>query len=469
MKKILNKLMLGAGTLGIIVAGAAAFSAFEAHVINVTARIENALSVPVKFLDFGTVFPQEHLEQAVDVNLSASFLAEDRVDDVEYFIRQKPKCAITTSGGTAFDNTIGQDGAHMYTKTAHIKFGDDPSTTEFVESYYWDCGEAPRVIAEGETWGLLPNLCPYISKDGEKLDIDGARSVDQITKSFHTPFTVGSSSVSWLDTKGRLSKQDKDTQDKWVIDLAVPCFGGYCAQDWLSFVRAESGRSEMTQEEANSFTQPIENEHKIFGCDLWIEVAGISLPGGNLCSEQLDLALVIDRSGSISESELTTMKTAAHSFVNALGLSTNGPHGAQVSFSTTATLDVELTDNAATLNAAIDALASGGLTNLQQALDTAAAELASVRDRADGTSPDFIVLITDGQPTTGGDAAVAAANAKAAGITVYVVGVGVDAGTENFLKNTVASSASHYFGAADFTLLESTLAGLAVCENQIPN
>ncbi len=475
MKKILNKLILGVGTLGVILAGAAAFSAFEAHVINVTARIENALNVPVKFLDFGTVFPQEHLEKTIDVNLSASFLAENRVDDVEYFIRQKPKCAITTNNGGSFDNSVGPDGAHMYTRTAHVKFGDDPSTNEVVESYYWDCGEAPRVLAvddtqtvninEAESWGLLPNLCPYISKDGEKLDIDGPLSVDQVTKSFHTPFVVGTSTVSWLDTKGRLSKQDQDTQDKWVIDLAVPCFGGYCAQDWLDFVRRETGNLDTTLEQANAFTQPIENEHKVFGCDLWVEVAGISLPGGGLCSDQLDLALVIDRSGSISDTELNTMKTAAHAFVTALGLSDTGPHGAQVSFSTDATLDVQLTGSSTPLHTAIDALLAGGLTNLQQALDTASAELASARDRNDATSPDFIVLITDGQPTAGGDAAAAAAAAKAAGIKIYVVGVGVTAGTEDFLKNTVASAPSYYYSASDFTLLQSVLASLAVCEN----
>src|SRR3989338_2228720 len=99
LKKYLIRAGLAAGTVGVIVAGAAAFSAFEAHVINVTARIENALSVPTEPIDFGTVFPQEELDATFPVVLSQSFLDEDRVDDVEYIIRQKPKCAITAEDG----------------------------------------------------------------------------------------------------------------------------------------------------------------------------------------------------------------------------------------------------------------------------------------------------------------------------------------------------------------------------------
>src|SRR3989338_11436143 len=76
------------------------FAAFEAHVVNVTARIENALSVPVEPIAFGTVFPQEKLFRELPVRLSQSFFDEGRVDDVEYFIRQKPKCGVTTDNGT---------------------------------------------------------------------------------------------------------------------------------------------------------------------------------------------------------------------------------------------------------------------------------------------------------------------------------------------------------------------------------
>ncbi|MDD5626611.1 MAG: DUF642 domain-containing protein [Patescibacteria group bacterium] len=51
-------------------------SAFEAHVVNVTAKIENALDVPITELDFGTVFPEEVLNKTMAVNLSESFMEQ---------------------------------------------------------------------------------------------------------------------------------------------------------------------------------------------------------------------------------------------------------------------------------------------------------------------------------------------------------------------------------------------------------
>ncbi len=49
-------------------------AAFEAHILNVTATIDNALFVPLKDLLFGTVFPQEKLDKEIEVSLSQSYL-----------------------------------------------------------------------------------------------------------------------------------------------------------------------------------------------------------------------------------------------------------------------------------------------------------------------------------------------------------------------------------------------------------
>src|SRR3989344_411878 len=248
---MLKKLALGAAGIAMAVATVPMFAAFEAHVINVTARIENALSVSTNALDFGTVFPQEHLDKPLSIELSRSFLAEDRVDDVEYFIRQKPKCGITSQNGTVLD--------HTSTVTGHVSLGP-------VDEVIIDCGPAPRTLVTGETWGVLPSLCEYISKEDDKTpDNDGSLA------SFHEPFTFANRQLVWNDTKGRLAKSENDIVDNWTIDLAVPCFGGYCAQDWANFVHGINPTADPSQ-----YTQPIANEHKVFGCDLWIEVSGVS-------------------------------------------------------------------------------------------------------------------------------------------------------------------------------------------------
>jgi len=72
MKRIALSLIAGV----VVIVSVIGVAAFEAHVVNVTAKIENALSVPIKEIKFGTVFPQEKLDQSFDVTLSGSFLEQ---------------------------------------------------------------------------------------------------------------------------------------------------------------------------------------------------------------------------------------------------------------------------------------------------------------------------------------------------------------------------------------------------------
>ena len=235
----MKKIFLGLGALALVMVAVPMFSAFEAHVINVTATIENALSVPIKAIDFGTVFPQEYLKESLGITLSDSFLAENRVDDVDYFIRQKPKCGVTNADGTQI---VGP------TWTGHVVVGDNPFTANVVETYYVDC-DADRPIQvlqhpNPEFW-LLPSLCEYISKHPDNVNNQSATSTNDGTlPSFHEPFVIQNNAVVWNDTKGHLAKSESDTTDNWVIDLAVPCFGGNCAQDWASFVASHNDTRE---------------------------------------------------------------------------------------------------------------------------------------------------------------------------------------------------------------------------------
>ena len=450
MKKTLTRFGIGLATIAVVVAGAAAFSAFEAHVINVTAKIENALNVPLRALNFGTVFPQEKLDKTFDVTLSQSFQDEDRVDDVDYFIRQKPKCGLPVVGTP----TNGQE---------YSAFGQ---VTE-------DANGGFKCVDADKGYVMLPLLCPYLSKSEITTDGTGAENDGAALSAFHGPINL----VDWnlavaksFDVKGHLVKAAGDISDTWNIDLKVPCFGGHCAQDWESFVEDVNPNAI-----AANYVQPIANEHKLYGCDLWLEVFSISLPGNDLCSEQADIMLVLDESGSIAgpPDNMPTLKNAANSFVDALQL--NGAHAGMVSFSATAALDVHVDNNDPNvLHTAINAMTASGMTNLEDALQDATAELDNPgdgHDRADATSPDFIVLITDGAPTTsnsGGDpatdAAAAAAAAKAAGITIYVVGVNVTPATSAYLSGTIATSVDdHYFDVENFEDLEAILLQLASC------
>jgi len=238
--------------LAAVAFGVVGMSAFEAHVINVTATIENALSIPVEPINYGTVFPQEQLDRQITVALSDSFNSERRVDDVSYIIRQKPKCAITSANGTVL---VGP------TATGHISLGQ-------ADEIIIDCGPAPRQLTDGETWGVLPSLCQYLSK--HKVDQDNQTQEVEIP-AFHQPWTIVGHQVVWNEAKGYLTKAGLDVTDNWNIDLKVPCFGGQCGQDWAAFVQAANAAADPAE-----YTQSTANEHKVFGCDLWFEVTGVS-------------------------------------------------------------------------------------------------------------------------------------------------------------------------------------------------
>ncbi len=195
-------------------------------------------------------------------------------------------------------------------------------------------------------------------------------------------------------------------------------------------------------------------------------------PPVTACS-QADVMLVLDRSGSINSTELSQLKTAAKDFIDALGLSSLGIHAGKSSFATTGNLNHHLSENATSIKSAIDAMVSGGFTNLKEGIDLAKAELdnpGDLHDRIDLTSPDKMIIITDGHPnrplpaSTADDvAATSADNARVAGVEIFVVGVGSDV-NETYLKNEIANSPSHYYSASDYSGLKTTLENLDLCQ-----
>jgi hypothetical protein len=69
-----------------VLSGVAAVSAYEAHLINVTAHVENALWVDTDNITFGTVFPEEWIVKHREVRLSDSAELEKgtAVGDLDY-------------------------------------------------------------------------------------------------------------------------------------------------------------------------------------------------------------------------------------------------------------------------------------------------------------------------------------------------------------------------------------------------
>lgn len=192
----------------------------------------------------------------------------------------------------------------------------------------------------------------------------------------------------------------------------------------------------------------------------------------NLCFDQADVMLVLDRSASIDAGEMTSLKNAANAFVTAMNPD-GGVHMGQTSFSDTGTLDQVLTGDATALHNAINALTSGGYTNLYNGIHLANVELAGGND---GPAPDYMVAITNGQPNRPGCPGVpscaaarnAAANeadaARLAGVEIFVVGVGSDVDS-TYLINEIADDPAHYFYVGDYSELQAILQAIANCQN----
>jgi len=222
MKKVVISLV----AVGVVVAGVATMSAFEAHVINVTAKIENALSVLPTEIDFGTVFPQEYLTDEFTVELSTSFLEEERADDVHYVIRQKPK-------------PIWEE---------PLECGQEFADIEEARAY---CHDHPEDLN-----CCYLSLCPYLSK----LDGDPDDNNDTGVPSYYVEDGNGDycEAPNPDYATGFLSKLAADISDLWIVDLKVPPVAGFVGQDWPVDCPTVA-----------------ENEQE-YGCDLWIEVTEVS-------------------------------------------------------------------------------------------------------------------------------------------------------------------------------------------------
>ena len=224
----MKKGLLIFGAVAIAIAVVPLFAAFEAHIINVTAHIENALSVDATPIDFGTVFPQEYIDdENITIALSDSFLDADRVDDVEYVIKQKPKCKRTELCPPV---------------------GVDPDCSLYVPVDR-TTHECPAGYAE------MLSLCPYLSKTNDESD--GTETENDTS---HRSYFQGQSCLTTPDpdATGRLSKIAGDTSDLWTIDLKVPPVEGTVGQDWPAGCPT------------------VAENNQDYGCDLWIEVTEIS-------------------------------------------------------------------------------------------------------------------------------------------------------------------------------------------------
>ena len=216
----------------------------------------------------------------------------------------------------------------------------------------------------------------------------------------------------------------------------------------------------------------ITNSNKVINvsrvdCDGAFRVTIALTAAPDIVSNPTDIALVLDRSGSMTGTPLANMKAGAKKFIDIIETATDGTqdgvigsgsHIGIVSFASAAVADTPLITSVATLKSAVDSLSAGGNTNHADAFTKA----IQLFDPA-SSNHKVIVMFTDGNTTTGAPPAPVAAAARSAGITIYCIGlVGSDGIDVSALNNWATDpDASHVAVTPDDAELEDLFAQLA--------
>ena len=147
----------------------------------------------------------------------------------------------------------------------------------------------------------------------------------------------------------------------------------------------------------------------------------------DIISNPTDIALILDRSGSMAGTPLASMKTGAKTFIDIISQSTGGQPTGEigsgsrigiVSFANTAVQDTQMITSVDDLKAAVDGLTAGGNTNHADAFSQALA----LFDPSSGNAK-VMVMFTDGNTTTGAPPAPVAAAPRAQGVVIYCIGL----------------------------------------------
>ena len=153
----------------------------------------------------------------------------------------------------------------------------------------------------------------------------------------------------------------------------------------------------------------------------------------DIVNNPTDIVLILDRSGSMEQS-LPALQNAANVFIDIIDESTDGVQDGTigggsrmgiVSFADEATQDTQLITSVAALKAAVNALDAEGSTNHADAFTKALALFDP-----QSTNAKVMVMVTDGVSTAGGNANIVAAAAKAAGVTIYIIGLSGNGGID---------------------------------------
>ncbi len=174
---------------------------------------------------------------------------------------------------------------------------------------------------------------------------------------------------------------------------------------------------------------------------LWVQATG----NCSAINSPVDVLLVIDRSGSMSGNSIAHAKQAAITFVNQMDLTVDQAGVSSFSSTNAGRLDHALSQDATSVSTAINRLFASGMTNIQEGLELAEAELG--RSARSALNAPVIVVLSDGihNETSSASLYAAADRIKRKGYRIISIGLGANADANQLRR--IASSANDYYYA----------------------
>jgi len=170
------------------------------------------------------------------------------------------------------------------------------------------------------------------------------------------------------------------------------------------------------------------------------------------CGSEMELVVVLDRSGSITW-EHANMIAFARAVVHDFQIGPSGARASIIQFNHDAQVLTELTSDASVVDAAISAIGSAnGMTSISDGLGAATVVLEAARPNVQKT----VLLLTDGEQTVDGGANAAistAAQLRASGATLFALGF---AGATSATLEAMASTPSSTYAFFAPTLADVT-------------
>lgn len=165
--------------------------------------------------------------------------------------------------------------------------------------------------------------------------------------------------------------------------------------------------------------------------------------------EYLNIAFVVDLSGSMSGTKLSTTKAAINSFIDVLE---DTDKAAIISFTSSASVRCDMTEDKQLLKSAVQKMSASGLTSIYKGIGKA----IEIFEKADPAGYKMMIVFTDGydEPSTSYDVYYKGLveNANQNDITIYTIGIStID---EKLLTKVAESTGGKYYYASVISELQ---------------